>query len=231
MRFRLPKPLHGWREFVGEVGIIVIGVLIALAAEQLVDDWNWRNTVKAQREALDEDVSGMWDAMSSRIVVQSCVDKRLNDLRIIFQRRDRGLPLGIIGPIGRPALWAANQDALRMATADGSLSHMQLSDKRAYFAVAGSYDDFASSSAEERASWRVLQGLNEPASLTAIDWIELRKAYRDAVDSNRSMKYNLVIGAHELWLTPFAMFPRFPPNKDVLKLPFVHELCEPAVQQ
>ena len=34
MHFRLPKPLHGWREFVGEVAIIVLGVLIALAAEQ-----------------------------------------------------------------------------------------------------------------------------------------------------------------------------------------------------
>jgi hypothetical protein len=33
MHFRLPKPLHGWREFVGEVGIIVIGVRIALGAE------------------------------------------------------------------------------------------------------------------------------------------------------------------------------------------------------
>jgi drug/metabolite transporter (DMT)-like permease len=36
MHFRLPKPLHGWREFAGEVGIIVIGVLIALGAEQFV---------------------------------------------------------------------------------------------------------------------------------------------------------------------------------------------------
>jgi hypothetical protein len=31
MHFHLPKPLHGWREFAGEVGIIVIGVLIALS--------------------------------------------------------------------------------------------------------------------------------------------------------------------------------------------------------
>ena len=37
MHFHLPKPLHGWREFVGEVGIIVIGVLIALGAEQAVE--------------------------------------------------------------------------------------------------------------------------------------------------------------------------------------------------
>ena len=32
MHFQVPKPLHGWREFAGEVGIIVVGVLIALAA-------------------------------------------------------------------------------------------------------------------------------------------------------------------------------------------------------
>ena len=33
MHIHLPKPLHGWRAFLGEVGIIVLGVLIALAAE------------------------------------------------------------------------------------------------------------------------------------------------------------------------------------------------------
>jgi type IV secretory pathway VirB2 component (pilin) len=36
MDFHLPKPL-GWREFVGEVGIIVLGVLIALGAGQVVE--------------------------------------------------------------------------------------------------------------------------------------------------------------------------------------------------
>ena len=36
MHLQLPKPLHGWREFAGEVGIIVLGVLIALGLEQLV---------------------------------------------------------------------------------------------------------------------------------------------------------------------------------------------------
>jgi len=35
MHIPLPKPLHGWRAFVGEVGIIVLGVLIALAFGQL----------------------------------------------------------------------------------------------------------------------------------------------------------------------------------------------------
>lgn len=52
MHIHLPKPLHGWREFVGEVGIIVIGVLIALVAEQVVEDWNWQQKVSAERNSL-----------------------------------------------------------------------------------------------------------------------------------------------------------------------------------
>ena len=52
MHVHLPKPLHGWREFAGEVGIIVIGVLIALGAEQVVDDWQWHRKVAAVRKAL-----------------------------------------------------------------------------------------------------------------------------------------------------------------------------------
>ena len=38
MRFLIPKPIHGWREFAGEVGIIVIGVLIALGAQQVIEN-------------------------------------------------------------------------------------------------------------------------------------------------------------------------------------------------
>ena len=52
MHFHLPKPLHGWREFVGEVGIIVIGVLIALSAEQAVEAWHWHDKVSVVRRSL-----------------------------------------------------------------------------------------------------------------------------------------------------------------------------------
>ena len=45
MHIHLPKPLHGWREFVGEVGIIVAGVLIALGAEQVVEAVHHRSQV------------------------------------------------------------------------------------------------------------------------------------------------------------------------------------------
>lgn len=64
MHLHLPKPLHGWRAFAGEVGIIVIGVLIALAAEQVVEDWSWRHKVAVVRRSLMEELGndrGRWE--------------------------------------------------------------------------------------------------------------------------------------------------------------------------
>ena len=37
-----PKPIHGWRDLVKEIGVIVIGVAIALAGEQGVEWLHWR---------------------------------------------------------------------------------------------------------------------------------------------------------------------------------------------
>src|SRR5690348_13077120 len=56
MHFHLPTPLHGWREFAGEVGIIVIGVLIALGAEQMVESWQWRGQAAEARTALRAEI-------------------------------------------------------------------------------------------------------------------------------------------------------------------------------
>lgn len=228
MRFRLPESsAGGWRRFAGEVGIIVVGVGIALAAEQVVDDWHWRSVVREQSRALDEEVREIWDAMSSRVAQQPCIDRRLAELAILFERRDAGRPLGITAPIGRPRVWTAGRSALAIATADGAIAHMPLERKQAYFAAYGSYETFEPSANEERASWRSLQALNRAATLSDEEWRTLRHAYDAAVDSNVTMKFNLVMGRNGQWLTPFAKFPRWPINRAAVDLPSVRELCEP----
>jgi len=40
MEFHKPKPVHSWREFLTEVGTIVLGILIALSLEQMVETWH-----------------------------------------------------------------------------------------------------------------------------------------------------------------------------------------------
>ena len=75
MHVHLPKPLHGWRELAGEVGIIVVGVLIALAFGQLVDSWQWHNKVAIVRKSVMGELANdraRWevDVASSRCAEQ-----------------------------------------------------------------------------------------------------------------------------------------------------------------
>ena len=81
MHFRLPKPLHGWREFAGEVGIIVIGVLIALGAQQLVENWRWRSEVRETDERLREEVGYSLSNAYERLAIDACLRPRLAELR------------------------------------------------------------------------------------------------------------------------------------------------------
>jgi len=81
MHFSLPKPLHGWREFAGEVGIIVIGVLIALGAEQLVTNWHWRSEVRQTDQRLAREMAMNLSSAYERFAIDPCLRPRLAELR------------------------------------------------------------------------------------------------------------------------------------------------------
>jgi hypothetical protein len=76
VHIHLPKPLHGWREFLGEVGIIFIGVLLAIGAEQTIEALHHRSQVHdaidklhaeslENRSALNANVVGLQEAQAS----------------------------------------------------------------------------------------------------------------------------------------------------------------------
>ena len=81
MHFHRLKPLHGWREFIGEVGVIVLGVLIALGAEQAVEWFHWQSKVHEAEAAIGRDLALTSDVASERIAIARCSDDRLALLR------------------------------------------------------------------------------------------------------------------------------------------------------
>ena len=78
MHVHLPKPLHGWREFVGEVGIIVLGVLIALAAEALIERASWRQKVKLADTNMRVEVERNRTNAAQYAILQPCADRMLD---------------------------------------------------------------------------------------------------------------------------------------------------------
>jgi hypothetical protein len=81
MDIHKPKPWHGWRELLKEIGTIVIGVLIAIAFEQAVEWLHWRHKLADADAAVrfelhDDDLPQAY----ARLVVRGCLDKRLDTL-------------------------------------------------------------------------------------------------------------------------------------------------------
>jgi hypothetical protein len=90
MHFHLPKPLHGWRAFVGEVAIIVLGVLIALGAEQAVQSIEWRQKVDAALGDMGNELgSGDGPEAYERLALHDCVATHLDRLRASVEQGDR----------------------------------------------------------------------------------------------------------------------------------------------
>jgi len=188
MHIHKPKAAHGLREFLSEIGVIVVGVLIAICAEQTVEWLHWREVVSVERKGLDAEMSGDWDAIHARVDMQPCVDDRLSEIAILFRRHDAGQPLGQTGPVGRPMYSVGSRAAWQMAVADQSLAHMEPEVRAQYASAISNYDGFTGLTAEERAAWRTLQQLNHPATLSPTAWDELHKAYDEALDANAVLK-------------------------------------------
>ncbi len=55
MHIHKPKALHGWREFLGEIGVIVCGVLIAIALDQTVEALHHRSEAREMIRKLREE--------------------------------------------------------------------------------------------------------------------------------------------------------------------------------
>lgn len=79
MHVRPPKPLHGWRAFAGEVGIIVLGVIIALAFGQVAEAWQWHHEVGAARKSIHGEMAFDLALFADRLRIAPCVDRHLVD--------------------------------------------------------------------------------------------------------------------------------------------------------
>lgn len=128
MHFHLPKPLHGWREFAGEVGIIVVGVLIALGAEQLVEAARWRESVADAKETLNAELADVRMSSLEVILGQQCMDRRLERLDTIVDGE-------VVSPDMTVKLFGLRQwstSSWEAATSSGAVAHMSPTDRNLY---------------------------------------------------------------------------------------------------
>ena len=172
MHFHLPKPLHGWREFLGEIAIIVIGVLIALGAEQVVDGWHWNHQVGEFREALDSELSYDLGTIQYRLMQGPCVRQRLGELEQWLDQSRNGPGGTLTGAISLPMRLALRTSAWEARTGDIS-NHISLNARLAYGQLYSNLANFNDHSLEERGIWRELGDFDGLSKLTHDEQVRL----------------------------------------------------------
>jgi hypothetical protein len=103
------KPVHSWRELLSEIGVIVIGVIIALSAEQVVETIHWKHKVADAELAMGRELSGDLAFAAGQLALKDCATRYFNRMEeaIRGHRQDTFGALAAMTPPFGPHAWVA----------------------------------------------------------------------------------------------------------------------------
>jgi len=193
MHFHLPKPLHSWREFAGEVGIIVVGVLIALGAEQLVEEWRWHERVRISLDSLSEQMQFDYFDAAEIVVTQPCVDAQLEQIERALSQPAAWRPLpayddGFDRYVVRQPMRPWQDDVWRSMNDEGVASHLDRSLRQG---IARFYSNMAGAVAYQSETSKLnfgLTALSQPLPPTPEARFQLIKDIEELRGNYRLMK-------------------------------------------
>jgi hypothetical protein len=185
MDIHKPKPWHGWPELLKEVGTIVIGVLIALGAEQSVEWLHWRHEVHVAREAIVFDLKRLVGGAAAQDNHTVCTGRHLAEIEAVLDQAQasRRLP-----PMGWPGVPPQADWSLRSWSAlvsGQTLSHFPNREQIILAGLAQQLGRMQALSDTEVDDWStlgILAGPGRPITEAelATARVALTHAYRDA---------------------------------------------------
>ncbi len=160
MHVHLPKPLHGWREFAGEVGIIVLGVLIALCAEQVVEAIHQRGEARDADAAIRAELEHNMALLRSRARTKACVDARIAELQtLIDSAQAAGGTINTPNWVGRPQFWTMQMARWQASSQAGHAALLPADDLALYGSMYSYMTNVNAEMAVEQDDWAKLRSL------------------------------------------------------------------------
>ena len=189
MRLRLFKPAQGWSGFFTELAIVVLGVLIALGAQQAVDAWQARRDVADFRAAIDVELADNLQAYQGRMIQGECLARKLDQLAD-WQRdwRDGDGP-ALDGEIGRPLAFGLYFTVWRTGAASIA-ARMALKERLAYAGFYAALEGYDALRYREVEAWQGLYAYDGAARLSPPEVNALRGLILSARSVDRSMRLN-----------------------------------------
>lgn len=180
MRFQLLKPLQGWRSFLGEVAIIVLGVLIALGAQEILQSFNERRLAREARTNIRAELGSNLAGMKSRDRIEPCIQDRLNAVAAHLDHIRDGVEATPVTWIGRPQLWLMSTAAIEAAGSTGRLNLLPDSEQLDYAQAYSSMRNFQSNQLDEQNAWAQLRGIAGAKTLSTAQDADVRRALQTA---------------------------------------------------
>jgi hypothetical protein len=181
--------VHGWRELLKEIGIIVIGVVIALGAEQTVETIHWMYQVDTGDAALKEAFVREVDNMALRKAQSDCIAQRLGFLSQTVERAADSGQLPALGAIGHPPYTPWTIGAWDALVANDTVSHLPRKKMLDYVQIAQRTAVLSGMSDRENDQWTILDSMVGPGRrLSDVEAEQLRMTLAQAAESNRLMQ-------------------------------------------
>jgi len=197
MLFRLPQPLHGWREFVHEVVIVVIGVLLALAGAEVADTLHWQSEAHSFGNAVDHELGRNLGIYVIVMQQRPCVTRRLAELERFLADSRLGKQDRLARPISSPERYSQYSNVWDNRSAEVT-AHLP-GDRRTRYSEL--YDEFANNGSvrlAERDVWQDLSQFDEPETLDHADRMRLRELL------TRAEFINLITGSNYDYIVKLA---------------------------
>jgi len=159
MHFHLLKPLNGWREFAGEVGVIVLGVMVALGFQQLAQSINEHREAADARENVRAEAAFNLGLIQGRVAVQGCIERRIGEIAAILAAAGDGPIKQQPTWIGRPPTGPFFMRRWDAATASGRNSLFTPDEQERFGQIYDIFGRFNDYQAREQQVWADLRAL------------------------------------------------------------------------
>ncbi|MDE2355658.1 MAG: hypothetical protein KGL69_02780 [Alphaproteobacteria bacterium] len=197
MHIHRPKPVHSLAEFASEIAVIAVGILIALAGEQLLEALHWRHVVEVSRAAIRIETQANLEMAADRVMTAPCLKARISALDAKLRRPGPWIadPLPDAGDARFAALPSAYVPTYafyvdghwKTAVSNGALTHMSEAERNSDVYNDQAVQGLIAYAAEEETQAAGLQPLAQDQSLSPADRLAFERvlARLDALNVNQ----------------------------------------------
>jgi hypothetical protein len=187
---RPKKPIESWREFLVEVGIIVLGVVIALAAEEAVQHYNTRQEVAVVTDSLNDELSDALYSALERIKLDPCQQQSLARLD---ELADDDAPVLDAKAVPSPPLRLWSAAAWEAAVASGTIEDMPHDERNAYARLFSFVRSLGAWNERERQLWALVDTYDRPRPTTP----DSRRRFAETVAQLRALNQQITLASKQ----------------------------------